>query len=83
MPALDLPGVWLVARGDGPGGIAMILAMSPLGLTALALTWRWVREEERRYDDPGVARPELDPLRGRKPAAARHRRIDAEPGRPR
>lgn len=83
MPALDLPGVWLVARGDGPGGIAMILAMSPLGLTALALTWRWVRDEERRADDPGVGGPELDPLQGRELAAARHRRSDAGPGRSR
>jgi cytochrome c oxidase assembly factor CtaG len=47
MPALDLPGVWLVARGDGPGGIAMVLGMLPLGLTALVLAWRWMTEEER------------------------------------
>ncbi|MBN9110840.1 MAG: hypothetical protein J0I34_18920 [Pseudonocardia sp.] len=46
MPALDLPGVWLVARGDGPGGIAMIVAMLPMGLAALALTVRWARAEE-------------------------------------
>ncbi|MFR9805981.1 hypothetical protein ACL02T_27380 [Pseudonocardia sp. RS010] len=48
MPALDLPGVWLVARGDGPGGIAMVLGMLPIGLAALALTWRWMADEERR-----------------------------------
>jgi cytochrome c oxidase assembly factor CtaG len=48
MPALDLPGVWLVARGDGPGGIAMVLGMLPIGLTALALAWRWTVDEERR-----------------------------------
>jgi cytochrome c oxidase assembly factor CtaG len=47
MPALDLPGVWLVARGDGPGGIAMVLGMLPIGLTALGLAWRWTAEEER------------------------------------
>jgi hypothetical protein len=48
MPALDLPGVWLVARGDGPGGIAMILGMLPIGMIALAQVWRWATDEERR-----------------------------------
>ncbi|GAA2864020.1 hypothetical protein GCM10010472_21610 [Pseudonocardia halophobica] len=48
MPALDLPGVWLVARGDGPGGIAMVLGMLPIGLAALGLAWRWMTDEERR-----------------------------------
>ncbi|MCE0767113.1 cytochrome c oxidase assembly protein [Pseudonocardia kujensis] len=46
MPALDLPGVWLVARGDGPGGIAMVVGMLPIGLTALALAVGWARAEE-------------------------------------
>jgi cytochrome c oxidase assembly factor CtaG len=48
MPSLDLPGVWLVARGDGPGGIAMILGMLPIGLLAVVQLWRWATAEERR-----------------------------------
>jgi hypothetical protein len=47
MPALDLAGVWLVARGDGPGGIAMVVGMLPMGLIALVLGWRWMTDEER------------------------------------
>lgn len=48
MPLLDLPAVWLVATGDRVGGIAMIVAMLPVGLAAAGLTWRWVQAEERR-----------------------------------
>ena len=51
MPLLDLPAVWLVATGDRGGGIAMIVAMLPVGLGAAALTWRWVRAEERRASE--------------------------------
>lgn len=46
-PALDLAGVYLVARGDEPGGLAMIVAMLPVGLAAVYLTWRWIAAEER------------------------------------
>lgn len=45
-PALDLAGVIVVARGDSAGGLAMIVAMLPIGLTAVVLTWRWVRADE-------------------------------------
>jgi cytochrome c oxidase assembly factor CtaG len=54
MPALDLPAVWLVAGGDGTGGIAMVLGMLPIGFTALVLAWRWMCDEERRAADPEV-----------------------------
>jgi hypothetical protein len=47
-PVLDLAGVWLVATGDAAGGLAMIVAMLPIGVAALVLTWRWVTDEERR-----------------------------------
>ncbi|WP_226370264.1 cytochrome c oxidase assembly protein [Pseudonocardia oceani] len=47
-PVLDLAGVWVVARGDGAGGLAMIVGMLPLALVAMGVTWRWiVREEEQ------------------------------------
>jgi hypothetical protein len=45
-PALDLAGVAVVAWGDDAGGLAMIVAMLPIGLTALALAWRWISGEE-------------------------------------
>jgi hypothetical protein len=60
MPSLDLPGVWLVARGDGPGGIAMILGMLPIGLLTVVEFWRWAGAEERQAvaapvgGDPGT-----------------------------
>jgi cytochrome c oxidase assembly factor CtaG len=60
MPALDLPGVWLVARGDGPGGIAMIVGMLPIGVTALVLAWRWMTEEERAAA-AGAGAPDTTP----------------------
>ncbi|WP_260844973.1 hypothetical protein [Streptomyces sp. SLBN-31] len=47
MPLLDLPAVAMVALGHVAGGLAMIVAMLPIGLAALAITWRWVTAEER------------------------------------
>lgn len=47
MPLLDLAGVWLVARGDSVGGLAMIVGMLPMAGFAVAVTWRWVTAEER------------------------------------
>lgn len=47
MPVLDLPAVVMVARGHTAGGLAMVVAMLPIGLTALGVTWRWVTQEER------------------------------------
>lgn len=46
-PALDLAAVYAVVFGDPSGGLAMIVAMLPIGLVAVAITWRWVVEEER------------------------------------
>jgi cytochrome c oxidase assembly factor CtaG len=46
-PALDLAGVVVVATGDSAGGLAMIVAMLPIGLAAVGLTWRWLQDEER------------------------------------
>jgi hypothetical protein len=46
-PALDLAGVVVVASGDSGGGLAMIVAMLPIGLTAVILTWRWLEDDER------------------------------------
>jgi hypothetical protein len=46
-PLLDLAGVWLVATGDGPGGLAMIVGMLPIGVAAIVVTWRWITSEER------------------------------------
>lgn len=48
MPLLDLAGVWLVAVGDSPGGLAMIAGMIPMGLAAVIVTWNWINLEERR-----------------------------------
>jgi cytochrome c oxidase assembly factor CtaG len=55
-PSLDLAGVFLVARGDSIGGLAMIVAMFPIGLAAVWLAWRWIRDEElaaRRTESGG------------------------------
>lgn len=45
-PSLDLPAVITVARGDGAGGLAMIVAMMPIGVAAVVLAWRWMIAEE-------------------------------------
>jgi cytochrome c oxidase assembly factor CtaG len=49
-PPLDLPGAVIVTLGETAGGIAMIVAMPPVGLAAIAVTWRWVTAEEREAD---------------------------------
>jgi cytochrome c oxidase assembly factor CtaG len=46
-PTLDLPAVWVVGWVQGPAGLAMIVAMLPIGVFAVALTWRWITAEER------------------------------------
>lgn len=48
MPPLDLAGVWLVAVGDSPTGLAMIVGMLPMGVAAVVITWNWISREERR-----------------------------------
>lgn len=45
MPALDLPGVWVVARGDAGGGLGMIVGMLPLGIWTLVTSWQWMVRE--------------------------------------
>jgi hypothetical protein len=45
---LDAAAVYLVITGDNAGGLAMITAMIPMGLTAVAVTWNWINREERR-----------------------------------
>lgn len=45
MPAMDLAGVFVVLHGDSAGGLAMIVAMLPVGLAAVAMTWRWLLAE--------------------------------------
>lgn len=47
-PALDLAGVIVVATGDPAGGLAMIVAMLPIGLVAMTIAWRWAVDDERR-----------------------------------
>lgn len=47
LPALDLPAVIVIARGSATGGLAMIVAMMPIGIVAVVRTWRWIAAEER------------------------------------
>ena len=63
MPLLDLAGVWLVATGDGPGGLSMIAGMLPMGLAAVSITWHWIHHEERRVaaGDPDATRRVTNP----------------------
>ncbi len=46
-PVLDLPAVWVVGWVQASAGLAMIIAMLPLGAVAVGLTWRWITEEEK------------------------------------
>jgi cytochrome c oxidase assembly factor CtaG len=46
-PLLDLAAVALVVRGDEAAGVAMIVAMLPVALAAVVVTWRWIAVEER------------------------------------
>lgn len=48
IPLLDVAGVWLVAVGDSPGGLAMMVGMMPMGVAAVVITWNWISHEERR-----------------------------------
>jgi hypothetical protein len=51
-PMLDLAAVFLIIRGDQLAGLAMIVGMLPLGITAMAITWQWAMEEERQASAP-------------------------------
>lgn len=46
-PLLDLPALGVIAAGHSAEGIAMIVTMLPLSITAAVLTWTWVNREER------------------------------------
>jgi hypothetical protein len=46
-PTLDLPGVWVIIHRHAAGGLAMIVAMLPIGLSAVVVTWRWILREDR------------------------------------
>ncbi|MDD7968038.1 hypothetical protein [Actinomycetospora lemnae] len=46
-PLLDTAALALVVRGDEPAGVAMIVAMLPIGAAAIVLTLRWIAVEER------------------------------------
>jgi cytochrome c oxidase assembly factor CtaG len=46
-PLLDLAALALVVRGDEAAGVAMVVAMLPVALAAVVLTWRWIAGEER------------------------------------
>jgi hypothetical protein len=53
-PLLDLPALGVIAMGHAEAGLAMIVSMLPIGLAALAVTWRWVTTEERLARTPAV-----------------------------
>lgn len=71
-PTLDLAGVWIIIRGDSPGGLAMITGMFPIGLSAIVVTWRWISPEQaprrpirRRHppaERPGTCSPRAPSL---------------------
>jgi cytochrome c oxidase assembly factor CtaG len=64
-PSLDLPAVVTVARGDSAGGLAMIVAMAPIGITAVVLAWRWMIAEDRMAEtSTRLMGPELDSAAG-------------------
>lgn len=47
-PILDLAAVALIVIfHDAVGGLSMMVGMLPLGLAAIATTWRWAQREER------------------------------------
>jgi cytochrome c oxidase assembly factor CtaG len=60
-PTLDLAGVVIVARGDSAGGLAMIAGMLPIGLAAVALTWRLLQQDEARARALDLADPVTPP----------------------
>lgn len=46
-PLLDMAALYPISTGDEPGGLAMIVGMVPLGLTAVWSIWTWAQWEER------------------------------------
>jgi hypothetical protein len=47
VPAADLTAVWLMVRGETTAVGVMLAAMLPLGIAAVAVSWRWILREER------------------------------------
>ncbi|MGW7689645.1 cytochrome c oxidase assembly protein [Streptomyces asiaticus] len=47
-PLLDLPALLVIASGHALGGLSMIVGMLPIGIAAMAVTWRWATTEEQR-----------------------------------
>lgn len=60
MPVMDLAGVFVVIHGDGTGGLAMIVAMLPVGVVAVARTWRWIVAEEAAASRGSVVQRQPD-----------------------
>jgi hypothetical protein len=56
-PSLDLAAVFLIIRGNESGGLAMIVGMLPLGIAAVAVTWRWIVREDRRAAEHQAGAP--------------------------
>jgi putative membrane protein len=48
VPAVDIAGAALMARGDEAAGVAMLAGSLPVILGAIALTWQWLVREDRR-----------------------------------
>ncbi|WP_262700780.1 MULTISPECIES: cytochrome c oxidase assembly protein [Streptomyces] len=47
-PLLDLPALLVIASGHALGGLSMIVGMLPIGVAAMAVTWRWATAEDQR-----------------------------------
>ena len=54
-PPLDLAAVMVIVLGDQPGGVAMLVGMLPAALIAVAVTWRWMNDEEKTALDGAMA----------------------------
>ncbi|MEU7058032.1 hypothetical protein [Streptomyces sp. NPDC046197] len=50
-PLLDLPALGVIAAGRSTEGLAMIVAMLPIGIMAAVTTWSWVNRGERLAGD--------------------------------
>ncbi len=53
-PLLDIPALGVIAAGHSAGGIAMIVGMLPVGVTAAVVTWSWITREERQQAADGL-----------------------------
>lgn len=46
-PVLDLPALYLIAKGQSDVGIAMVTGMLPLPMAAVCFFYAWMRQEEQ------------------------------------